>query len=82
MGFAWIVGVIAYLVLATAAPIAWKIAWLGYGGIGLVDMAGIWQGREEDPLWSRRMRRLRWVGFFIASGLFVLGAVDLSESQT
>jgi hypothetical protein len=74
-GFVWIVGVVGYLLLGTDAHVLQKLAFVEYGGIGLVQMVGIWRGWDEDRTWNRRMGRIQWVGFMVAAGLFLVGAL-------
>ena len=41
----------------------------------MIDMVGIWQGKDADPEWARRMRRTQLIGFWTAAGLFFIGSV-------
>jgi hypothetical protein len=75
LGLVWITVIILGLVFFTPSPIAWKVAWTEYGTIGVIDMVGIWQGKDADPEWERRMRRTQLIGLWTAAGLFFIGAL-------
>ena len=75
LGVIWIGGIVIGLTAETSAPIAWKLAWVEYGTIGIVGMLGIWRGRDKDVRWERLMRRTQNAGGLVAAGLFLLGAL-------
>ena len=74
-GLVWITIIVLWLVFFTPSPIAAKLAWAEYGIIGVIVMVGIWQGKDADPEWDRRMRRTQIIGACTAAGLFLIGAL-------
>jgi hypothetical protein len=74
-GLVWITTIVSWLVFFTPSPIAAKLAWAEYGIIGLIAMVGIWQGKDADTEWERRMRRTQIIGFCTAVGLFLIAAL-------
>lgn len=75
LGFVWITVIVLGLVFFTPSSILWKLAWAEYGILGVINMVGIWQGKDADPEWSRRMRRGQIIGVWTAAALFLVGAL-------
>jgi hypothetical protein len=78
-GVLWIGAILTFLLFKSGVPIAWKVAWLLYGGVGLVDMSAMLAGRDSEK-WDRSMRRVQIVAFMVAVFLFAIGALQLDSN--
>jgi len=72
VGCCWLV-LFAVFAISARVPLAWRLAYLEYTSIGIVALAGVWQGRHLDPSWRKRMSRAQWLGFALAGILFFIG---------